>query len=157
MVKMLMKSLISKMLNSVEYTVHSNTSTLFSESYKYADGRLVINMSEQITTAITAQSGGIYFAQPTLADFPIEFISEPVVSLSSVFNGGSSGNAWVWGRSRPSTKNPGNIYLGRGSSANSQTYRVTVHAEGRWKNSGGVVSRLLKTLQSLTLREVIVW
>lgn len=43
--------------------------------------------------------------------------------------------------------------------AKSGTYNVgySLYAEGAWENVGGVVSRLLNTLRSLTWREVIVW
>lgn len=114
----------------VIHTYHSQTGTLFSESYRYPDGRMDIFIRETVTVAVNNASGNIYYGTANLTNFPVAFTDKPTVTYSSEVGGG---NAWVWGRGKQTATNPGGIYLGRGSSTASTTYVINVHACGRWK------------------------
>lgn len=114
-----------------EYTVHSDTDTYFCESYKYSDGRMVINQRQLVSVDINNASGGIFWGNASLNDFPVEFEKMPTVTLSTMTG---TINAFVWGNygtELPSTTNAGQPLLGRGEAASGKVW-VCVHAEGRY-------------------------
>lgn len=115
----------------VEHTVYSRTDDLYQESYKYTDGRLVINIRRKITVSITSPSGSLYFARVNLPEFPMNFIEKPTCLF---FSEERDGNAWVWGGNpHPSSTSPGQVIIARATQVSNTTIGIIVHAEGRWK------------------------
>lgn len=112
------------------HTIHSNNGTLFSESYKFDDGRLIINMRNTVTVSITNTSGNIYYGSVAAISWPIAFADKPTCTCSSE---ASSSNAFVWGQSGATTEKTPALWAGRGASNASAKIIVIYHAEGRWK------------------------
>lgn len=112
------------------HTVHSQTNSLFSESYKYDDGRLIINMRATHTVTINTASGAGYWGTIERLDWPVSFNSKPSVTFVSEANGT---NAWIWGRNGATETQTPSFYAGRFVAANENTLNVIYHAEGRWK------------------------
>lgn len=113
-----------------EHVVHSETYDLFSESFKYPSGRLVIDIRVRPTVDINTATGQIFYGEVPTTDWPIAFAKKPNVTFSSEPSGT---NGWVWGRTPPSeTKSPG-LYIGRATAVSQQNVVIIYHAEGVWK------------------------
>ena len=115
---------------SVTHTIYQSDDSYFCESYKYSDGRMVINMRYDETVNLTNQSGGIYFAAVGSRTFPEPFVSKPTVVVTSEAD---DGNAFVWGRTQPSPTESPALYAGRGSTAQNTRITIVLQADGRWK------------------------
>lgn len=115
---------------SVERTVHSREESYFCESYKYSDGRMVINMRYDTLVDIKNESGGIFFGAVDQKEFPIPFLDKPTVVYSCE---AVDGNAFVWGRGQASPTHTPYLYAGRGSKAEQTSITIVLRADGRWK------------------------
>lgn len=98
-------------------TVHSNTSTLQSTTYRFANGLMVTVIKKNVQVNIASSSGNIYYGQVDAETFPVTYSSTPLVFVSTYKD---ETNAWIWGASAPSTKSTGKAYLGRGQSVSSK-------------------------------------
>ena len=116
------------------HTVHSNTSTLYSESYKYSDGRMDIFMQATLSIKTNTASGGLFFGYVTLPDFPVAFTRKPTMNIYLEPTTNVGYNGFVWGRSPATTTKAGGAYVGRGTAYTSDVSVVfNIHASGRWK------------------------
>ena len=135
-----LKKLLTKILTGLHEvgrvrTVHSNTETLYSETIKYNDGRLVTNMRIFVDVECTSSGfGGYYNANSvTLTDYPVahaEGTIPTVVTTVRHVNGQSIYT--LLAQNVSGRRNPGGIYVMRNSSGTG-TIEVDIHAEGVWK------------------------
>lgn len=124
-------SLIKSGIDNVIYTIHSDTSSLYSESYKFNDGRMIINMRYKVSTAVISPSGSNYYADITMPNFPITFYAKPTVSMHVE---AGTGNAFLAGKNYVTTTSCGNCFIVRSTGYSTEkTFIIHVHAEGRWK------------------------
>lgn len=133
-----MKKILTKILSAVYEvkgvrTVHSNTSTLFSETIKYGDGRLVTNMRVTLTAECTAAYAGAYRNNSVIAmpNYPIAYVSTPCVTATAKHISGQSIYTLL-AQNSGTAANPGGIYL-LCNSTTSGTLDMIIHAEGMWK------------------------
>ena len=116
-------------------TVHSNTETLYSETVKYNDGRLVTNMRIIISVECTSAGfGGYYNADSvTLTNYPVAYATGTIPTVTTTvrhINGQSIYT--LLAQNTSSRTNPGGIYVMRNTSGTG-TIEVDIHAEGVWK------------------------
>lgn len=114
-------------------TVHSNTDTLYSETIKYSDGRLITNMRVTITANCTSSGFGGYYNSSaiTIPNYPIAYTSAPCVTAVVKHVNGQSIYALL-SQNNGSLTNAGGVYFLRNSSG-SGTVDLVIHAEGVWK------------------------
>lgn len=134
------KKILTKMLVEINEakavrTIHSDTSTLHSETIKYGDGRLVTNMRVTITANCTSAGFGGYYNSSSIAipSFPIAYASGTVPTIVTTvrhINGQSIYT--LLAQNVSSRTNPGGIYVMRNSSGSGDV-EVDIHAEGMWK------------------------
>lgn len=111
------------------YTLHTNTSEMVKESWKWNDGTLICAVRNRASASITNQSGGIYWAVIDGTSWPVAFTSTPTCTFNTFQ---SVGNCWCWASVNASATYAPQIYVGRGASAE---VTVWIHyiAIGRWK------------------------
>lgn len=101
---------------------------------KYPNGTLVCYGRKNIgTVAITTAWGGLYThgsAGIALDNFPVPFVSTPVVTKTI---SGASGACSLLYSGTPSTTNPGNVGLMRGTDGTLNSVTIDYVAVGRWK------------------------
>jgi len=116
-------------------TVHSNTETLYSETIKYNDGRLITNMRIIVSVECASSGfGGYYNADSvTLTDYPVAYAvgTIPTVMTTARHVGGQS-VCTLLAQNTSSRTNPGGIYVMRNTSGTG-TIEVDIRAEGVWK------------------------
>lgn len=125
-----MTSVESKKI-SVEHQTYESDEGYFCESYKYSDGRMIINMRYDTYVDITLESGSLFFGTVEAKEFPVEFISKPTVTYACETDGTS--NAFVFGRGQASATRTPLLYAGRGASATQVKITIVLTADGRWK------------------------
>lgn len=116
-------------------TVHSNTDTLYSETIKYSDGRLITNMRVTITASFTSAGYGGYYNSSVIAvpNFPVAYATETLPTVVTTVRHISGQNiCTLLTQNMGSRTNPGGIYVMRNSSGTSDIL-VAIHAEGVWK------------------------
>ena len=116
-------------------TIHSDTSTLHSETIKYGDGRLITNMRVTLSASCTSAGFGGYYnsSSITVPSFPIAYASGTVPTVVTTvrhINGQSIYT--LLAQNVSSRTNPGGIYVMRNSSGSGDV-EVDIHAEGMWK------------------------
>lgn len=111
------------------YTLHTNTSEMVKESWKWNDGTLVCSVRNRVTASISNSSGGIYWGIADGTSWPVAFIATPSCSYNAFQ---SDGNCWCWATQNASATYAPQVYLGRGTSA-TVTVWVSYIAIGRWK------------------------
>lgn len=126
---------IAELINGseYEYTIHSNTASLYHESYKFANGILIENI-HSINTVVTSswnQSGGIYYIMYQPIAFANEFIRTPTAQISARGSAGNV-NAWAWFYGGVTPTSTGNFFVGRGNNTATGTIVVMITAIGRW-------------------------
>lgn len=115
----------------VEYIVHSDTEDYFCESYKYSDGRLMINMMFKAPVDFDRESGTLSYGEIAPKEFPIPFIRKPSVDYTC--EGGGT-NAWVWGKDEATKEATSALYIARGTIApETRIMNIVAKADGRWK------------------------
>ena len=116
---------------SVEYTVHSDTEDYFCESYKYSDGRMVINMMYKASVNFDRESGTLSYGEVQAKEFPISFIRKPAVTYTC--EGGGT-NAFIWGKDEATKDATAPLYIARGTIApEPRVMKLVAKADGRWK------------------------
>jgi hypothetical protein len=116
-------------------TVHSNTETLYSETVKYNDGRLVTNMRIIVSVECTSTGfGGYYNANSVvLTDYPVAYAVGTIPTvMTTVRHVSGQSICTLLAQNTSSRTNPGGIYVMRNTSG-SGTIEVDIHAEGVWK------------------------
>lgn len=116
-------------------TIHSNTETLYSETIKYSDGRLITNMRATITANCTSSGFGGYYNSSaiTLSSFPVAYASNTIPTVTTTVRHISGESIYaLLAQNVSSRTNPGGIYVLRNSSG-SGSIEVDIHAEGVWK------------------------
>ena len=154
MTKAIIKTLLSKVLNT-PLVIEQGTSGIWTYR-KWSDGTAECWGSKDISGSYSSW-GNAYTFSLTGESYPSNlFIGKPKAygQLSpSVATDGVGGIC----NDTSDTVAPKLLHLRPASFTGTTTFTAKWYAVGRWKNVGGVVSRLLKTLQSLTWREVIAW
>lgn len=114
-------------------TVHSNTETLYSETIKYNDGRLVTNMRVTLTAECDTAYAGAYRNNSVIAmpNYPIAYVSAPCVTAATKHISGQSIYTLL-AQNNGTSANPGGVYL-LCNSTTSGTLDMIIHAEGMWK------------------------
>ena len=125
-----MTSVESKKI-SVDHQTYTSDEGYFCESYKYSDGRMVINMRYDVVVDINLESGALFFGTVEAKDFPVAFVTKPTVTYCVETDG--TGNAFVWGRGQASTTRTPLLYAGRGTQATQMKITIVLTADGRWK------------------------
>lgn len=127
-------ALASLVSGGYEHTIHSNTSSLFHESYKFENGILIENIqnANAVVTSSWNQSGGIYYIMYSPIAFANEFTRTPTAQISAR---GSTGNvnAWAWFHGGVTKTSTGNFFVGRGNNTATGTIVVMITAIGLWK------------------------
>jgi hypothetical protein len=116
-------------------TVHSNTETLYSETVKYNDGRLVTNMRILVSVECTSTGfGGYYNADSvTLTAYPVAYAVGTIPTVMTTVRHVNGQSIYTLIAQNVSSRtNPGGIYVMRNTSG-SGTIEVDIHAEGVWK------------------------
>jgi len=115
-------------------TVHSDTDTLYSETIKYSDGRLITNIRATITASCTSAGyGGYYSSVIAVPNFPVAYATETLPTVVTTVRHMSGQNiCTLLTQNMGSRTNPGGIYVMRNSSGTSDIL-VAIHAEGVWK------------------------
>lgn len=111
------------------YTLHTNTSEMVKESWKWNDGTLICAVRNRASASITSQSGGIYWGIIDGTSWPVAFKSTPTCTFNT---NQSSGNCWCWATQTAAATYAPQIYVGRGTAAD-VTVWVNYIAIGRWK------------------------
>ena len=135
-----MKKILTKMLEEISgakavRTIHSNTSTLYSETIKYGDGRLITNMRVTLTAECTSAGFGGYYNSSSISipSYPIAYASGTIPTVTTtVRHINSQGIYALLAQNVTSRTNPGGIYVLRNSSGTGNL-EVDIHAEGMWK------------------------
>ena len=135
-----MKKILTKILAEISdakavRTVHSDTSTLYSETVKYGDGRLVTNMRVTLSASCTSAAFGGYYNSSVIAvpNFPVEYSTGTMPTVITTVRRISGQNVCtLLTQNIGSRTNPGGIYVLRNSSGTG-TIEVDIHAEGVWK------------------------
>ena len=112
------------------YTLHTNTSDMVKESWKWNDGTLICTVRHLVTVECTSQSGNIYYGIFNGEQWPVAFIAKPTCSFNT--SGFGSGNCWCWGATDASATYTPQLFVGRGTSA-SATVWAHYTGIGRWK------------------------
>lgn len=126
---------IAELINGseYEYTIHSDTASLYHESYKFANGILIENIhsANTVVTSSWNQSGGIYYIMYQPIAFANKFTRTPTAQISAR---GSTGNvnAWAWFHGGVTKTSTGNFFVGRGTNTATGTIVVMITAIGRW-------------------------
>lgn len=116
-------------------TVHSNTDSLYSETIKYSDGRLITNMRATITANCTSAGFGGYYNSSSIdvPSFPVAYAVGTIPTvMTTVRHVGGQSVCTLLAQNTSSRTNPGGIYVMRNTSG-SGTIEVDIHAEGVWK------------------------
>lgn len=116
-------------------TVHSNTDTLYSETIKYSDGRLITNMRATVTANCTSAGFGGYYNSSYIgiSNFPIAYATDTIPTIITTIKHVNGQSIYtLLSQNTASRKNPGGIYVMRNTSG-SGTIEVDIHAEGVWK------------------------
>ncbi len=116
-------------------TVHSNTDSLYSETIKYSDGRLITNMRATLTANCTSAGFGGYYNSSSIgiSSFPIAYATGTIPTvITTVRHVNGQSIYTLLAQNVSSRTNPGGIYVMRNSSG-SGTIEVDIHAEGVWK------------------------
>ena len=116
-------------------TIHSDTSSLYSETIKYSDGRLITNMRATLTASCTSAGFGGYYNSSSISvpSFPVAYATDTIPTVTTTvrhINGQSIYT--LLAQNVSSRTNPGGIYVMRNSSG-SGSIEVDIHAEGVWK------------------------
>lgn len=116
-------------------TVHSDTDSLYSETIKYSDGRLITNMRATITANCTSAGFGGYYnsSSITLPSYPVAYASNTIPTVTTTVRHVNGQSIYsLLAQNVTSRTNPGGIYVVRNTSG-SGTIEVDIHAEGVWK------------------------
>ena len=101
--------------------------------YTFPNGFMVITIKKLFDVDITSTSGSIYWTSIDAQQFDEEFQEPPHVFVCT--HQGTT-NAWVWGRSHPTTTTTGSVFVARGNKAEDKTLWVEWLAVG-WKKGYG--------------------
>ena len=117
----------------VDYIVEQGTTGIWHYE-KWASGKLVQYAQTEYTGKLnTSQAGGYSCAKQSIANYPIAFISNPVLTYGVYCSSDSASFVAVYPSATPTT-GIGNYRLWRGNSqGTSYTYNVCFEAKGRWK------------------------
>ena len=116
-------------------TVHSNTETLYSETIKYNDGRLVTNMRIIVSVECTSSGFGGYYNADSVAltGYPVAYAAGTIPTvMTTVRHVNGQSICTLLAQNTSSRTNPGGIYVMRNTSG-SGTIEVDIRAEGVWK------------------------
>lgn len=135
-----MKKILTKMLEEISgakavRTIHSDTSTLYSETIKYGDGRLITNMRVTLSASCTSAGFGGYYnsSSITVPSFPITYASGTIPTVMTTVRHINGQVIYaLLAQNVTSRTNPGGIYVLRNASGTSDL-EVDIHAEGMWK------------------------
>jgi hypothetical protein len=135
-----MKKILTKMLEEISgakavRTIHSDTSTLYSETIKYGDGRLITNMRVTLSASCTSAGFGGYYNSSSIAipSFPIAYATGTLPTVMTTVRHVNSQSIYaLLAQNVTSRTNPGGIYVLRNSSGTGNL-EVDIHAEGMWK------------------------
>lgn len=127
-------ALASLVSGGYEHTIHSDTSELFHESFKFANGILIENIQSAnvVLTSSWNQSGGIYCIMYPPISFANTFSRTPTAQISARGSVGNV-NAWAWFHGGVTKTSTGNMFVGRGNNAATGTIVVMITAIGLWK------------------------
>lgn len=114
-------------------TVHSNTETLYSETIKYNDGRLVTNMRVTLTAECDTAYAGAYRNNSVIAmpNYPVTYVSTPCVAATTKHIS-EQPIYTLLAQNSGTSNNPGGVYL-LCNSTTPGTLDMIIHAEGMWK------------------------
>lgn len=116
-------------------TVHSNTSTLYSETIKYSNGRLITNMRATISAACTTSGFGGYYNSSSIGvpAFPVAYANGTIPTvMTTVRHINGQAIYALLAQNVTSRTNPGGVYVLRSTSGTGDL-EVDIHAEGVWK------------------------
>ena len=116
-------------------TVHSDTDSLYSETIKYSDGRLITNMRATITANCTSAGFGGYYnsSSISISNFPVAYATGTIPTVITTVRHVNGQSVYsLLAQNVTSRTNPGGIYVVRNTSG-SGTIEVDIHAEGVWK------------------------
>lgn len=106
-------------------------------AYKFSNGLMIVTQMVSKSTTITNKQNVVYTSDTiTLPDFPVPFVSTPIVQRS-LEKDDSVWFCWLTTKAKASKTNPGTILLVRdGSTASTGIvdFSVSVVAIGRWKD-----------------------
>lgn len=114
------------------YTLHTNTSGMVKESWKWNDGTLICTVRHLATIEVASQSGGIYYGILNAEQWPVAFIKKPTCSFNTSGSSAGSGNCWCWGAIDASATYTPQLFVGRGTSAAANVW-AHYTGIGRWK------------------------
>lgn len=102
---------------------------------KYDNGLMICYKELMLTMAVNSAWGSVYESgNISLGNFPVAFISPPIVSVTNAAKTGDGINGgWVEYIQSVSTTSCGTITMIRPSSANSATFKLNIIAIGMWK------------------------
>lgn len=116
-------------------TIHSDTSTLYSETIKYSDGRLITNMRATISASCTTSGFGGYYNSSSIGvpSFPVAYASNTIPTVITTVRHISGESVYsLLSQNVSSRTSPGAIYVMRNTSGTG-SIEVDIHAEGVWK------------------------
>ena len=116
-------------------TVYSDTDSLYSETIKYSDGRLITNMRATITANCTSAGFGGYYnsSSISISNFPVAYATGTIPTVITTVRHVNGQSVYsLLAQNVTSRTNPGGIYVVRNTSG-SGTIEVDIHAEGVWK------------------------
>lgn len=101
---------------------------------KYYDGTMICYGSDTTETLTWTQDSDIWYNRNLpLPNFPIEFISPPIVQKNIQNMNTPARHIWITGNSAPTTTNPGTYNLATYWNATGTTVTVSYVAIGKWK------------------------